>query len=331
MAIVLAVLFTIKTGASNTTAATSANLLPIISASWRFDNLTHDQYDVYNSTLINGTSYSSISSYILYVGTGRALNLSSSFSHSVIVSTQFFNLTYRSFTIEAWVASITTYTGDYSIFGQCQCSTCMNQCLLFIVRDGRLYADFILNDVVESTALTGNVWYHVAFVYNADTQQQILYLNGIQDAINSNVPPYQGMNGSIQIGSTSASRSPNYFVGYIDNLQLTTRAKSAIVAGRVNQAMRFIGVSSYFQAYGFYQAGFGVIANQRFSISIWINPSSTYSSALLQQSTTQTDGTCLNMIGFYAPTGRAGQLTVQAFGYPTMFGPYITLTAWTYF
>jgi hypothetical protein len=61
---------------------------------------------------------------------------------------------------------------------------------------------FTLNDLSGSQTLTAFNWYHIAFVYNYQTQQQILYLNGVQDTIKSNAQPYQGTNGSIQIGST---------------------------------------------------------------------------------------------------------------------------------
>jgi hypothetical protein len=142
---------------------------------------------------------------------------------------------------------------------------------------------FTLNDLSGSQTLTAFNWYHIAFVYNYQTQQQILYLNGVQDTIKSNAQPYQGTNGSIQIGSTQVFATTNYFNGFIDNLKVTTRAKSSTeilidasliayysfdlpypsnnngpnglngtlvntvtVTGRVNQAMRFTGISSYF-------------------------------------------------------------------------------------
>jgi hypothetical protein len=325
-------------------------------------------YGVYNGTLVNGASYSPVSTTQPYLGNGRALNLVSSSSQTFLVSNPFLNLTYTSFTIEAWIYSTTSYTGDNTIFGQCQCSTCANQCLLFIIRGNRLYAGFTLNDVAGSTTLTTNLWYHIAFVYDYETQQQIVYLNGVQDGIKSSAGPYQGMTGTIQIGWTNASLAPNYFNGYIDNVKVTTRAKSAAeilsdasliayysfdfpspnndngpnglngisvntatVLGRVNQAMRFTGSSSYFQAYGFYQAGYGVYMNKPFSISMWINPSSIVSSAIIQQSINQSGGSCLNMIGFYSANGLAGQLLVQTYGFPTIYGPFITMNTWTHF
>ena len=352
-------------GISTTTPIRSSS---IISASWSFDNVTNDLFGIYNGSLVNGASYSPLSTTQPYLGNGRALNLVSSLSQSFLISSPFFNLSFTSFTIEAWIYSSTSYTGDNSVFSQCQCPTCANQCLYFLVRGGRLYADFILNDMAGSTILLTSVWYHVAFVYNYETQQQIVYLNGIQDGFKSNADPYQGTNGSIQIGWATAAVAPNYFNGFIDNLRLTTRAKSAAqilsdasliayysfdlpnptmdngpnglhgiaistatVVGRVNQAMRFTGTSSYFQSYGFYQIGFGVSMNKPFSISMWINPSSVYSSTFLQQSTSQSGGSCLNMIGFYSTNGLAGQLVVQTYGFPTIYGPFIIINTWTHF
>jgi hypothetical protein len=327
-----------------------------------------DLYDVYNGDLVNGASYNPISTNQPYLGNGRALSLSSSLNQSFIVSTPFLNLAYTSFTIDAWIYSLTSYIGDNGIFGQCECSTCANECFYLIVVGTHLYAGFTLNDLSGSSILTSATWYHVAFVYNYQTQQQIIYLNGVQDGIKSNAAPYQGTIGIIQIGSTNVSLTTNYFNGYIDNVRVTTIAKSAaeilsdasmiacysfdlpspnvdnspngldgtsvntaISAGRVNQAIHFSGSSSYFQAYGFYQAGFGVYTNKPFSISMWINPSSTAGCAFVQQSTTQTGGSCLNMIGFFSYSGLGGQLVVQSYGYPAIFGPFITMNTWTHF
>jgi hypothetical protein len=297
-------------------------------------------YGVYSGSLINGASYNPVSTSQPYLGNGRALSLSSSSSQSFLVSTPFLNLAYTSFTIEAWIYSTTSYTADNGVFSQCQCSTCANQCLYFIVRASRLYVGFTLNDVSGPSTLTTNFWYHIAFVYNYDRQQQIVYLNGVQDGIKSNAGPYQRITGTIAISSTNVLQTTNYFNGYIDNVNVTTRAKSSaevlndasLIArysfdlpspyldngpnglngtlvntittiGRVNQALYFTGSSSYFQAYGFYQAGYGVYVNKPFSISMWINPLST----------------------------AAGQLTAQTYGFPTIFGPYIMTNTWTHF
>ena len=346
-----------------TTGATT--LSTIISAYWSFDSIAIDLYGVYNGNMINGATYTPASAN--YFGYGRALSLNSSLNQSFQVTTPFLNLAYTSFTIEAWIYSPTGFAGASGIFGQCQCSTCANQCLYFIVQANRLYIGFTFNDLSGSTTLASSTWYHVAFVYNYQTQQQILYLNGIQENLKSNAQPYQGTNGTVQIGSTQVFLIPNYFNGYIDNVKLVTRAKSAAeinkdgsliayysfdspyptndngpnglngtavnaatVTGRVNQAMLFTGSASYFQAYGFYQV-YGVYPSKPFSVSLWLNPGSVSSCSIVQQSLNQTGGSsCFSMIGIYSTNGNTGQIMVQGWAWQIIYGPYLTVNTWTH-
>jgi hypothetical protein len=215
-----------------------------------------------------------------------------------------------------------------------------------------------------------NTWYHVAFVYNSQTQQQILYVNGVQDSISYNVPAYQGKNGSIQIGSTQVYSVTNYFTGYIDNVMVTTRAKStseilsdaSVVVyysfdlpyptadggpnrlngtsnntvttnGRVNQAMRFVGLWSMLLVYGIYQVPYGVVANRPFSISMWIYPTSISSATIVQTfQTPYSAWSCTNLLGIYSPGGSIGQLFVMSSNsWPSLItGPYVTANAWSH-
>ncbi|CAF4278878.1 unnamed protein product, partial [Rotaria sordida] len=163
----------------------------------------------------------------------------------------------------------------------------MNQCLYFLVRGGYLFAGFTHNDIRGSQNLINNLWYHV---------MSLLFIIIIQNN-KSYASAYQGINGTIDIDSTLVLSIKNYFNGYIDNVKITTRAKTSdeiltaatlagyfsfdmpspyndngpnsvngiqnsavIVSGRVNQAIRFSGSSSYFYAYGFFQVGYGVLA-----------------------------------------------------------------------
>jgi archaellum component FlaF (FlaF/FlaG flagellin family) len=303
-----------------------------------------------------------------YVGYGRAILFTALSLQSVLVPA-FLNLSSTSFTIEAWICPTITITGDRGIFGQCQCSTCANQCLYLILRSARLYIGFTSNDLTGSTTLTIGVWYHIAFVYNYQTQQQILYVNGVQDAIKSNAAAYQGTNASIQIGSTQVYSTTNYFNGYIDNLNVTTQAKSATdvlrdgsliayysfdlpnpsfdngpnrlngtlistvpVPGRVNQAIRIIS-SAYFQVYGLYNVPYGVSNTRSFSISMWIYPTTGGSSTFVQLfSSTLANNVCANLLGIYSPVASGGQIFVQSSngGPSLMTGPFVAQNTWTH-
>ncbi|CAF3182712.1 unnamed protein product [Rotaria socialis] len=346
---------------------TSTQASTVISIYWCLDTLTSDSSNVYIGTLMNGATYFSTTSSQPFVAYGQGLSLTSSSSQYMTIATPFVDLTYKSFTIETWIFSSAAYSGDSGIFGQCECSSCSNQCLYLLVRGTSLYAGFTLNDISGSSTLAANLWYHVAFVYNYDTKQQILYLNGVQDAIKSSASPYQGVNGSINIGSTLVFTIRNYFNGYIDNVKLTTRAKTAneiltaatlagyysfdspspyndngpngangtqngavIVSGYVNQAIRFTGSSSYFYAYGFFQVGYAVYASKPFSVALWINPASMTSSTIVQFSWSLTSSRCHNLMGLWSNTGINGQIVVQGWAWPIIIGPFISTGTWTH-
>jgi hypothetical protein len=324
---------------------------------------------------LNNATYTATSQTQPYVGLGHALyvtNPSAGSSNQSFSVTSFLNLSYQSFTIEAWIYATSAYSGDNGIFGQCQCSSCSNQCLQLIIRSSKLYMGFTLNDVQGATTIVYNTWYHVAFVYNYATLQQIVYLNGVQDGIKSSAQPYQGQNGTIMIGAAQTIVQTSYFNGYIDNVRVTTRAKSAaeilndgtlmayysfdlpnqlsdsgpngldgvqnnaaLVTGRVNQAFRFTGSNSYFQAYGFYNLAWGVIGNKPFTIALWINPSSIGSSAIVQVSPFQNSSLgaayIMNLVGILSSSGTGiGQLVTQLYAWPSVFGPFLPLNTWSH-
>ena len=285
---------------------------------------------------------------------------------------QFISLASKSFTLEAWIYATTAYSGDNPIVSQCQCASCTGQCLSLIVRSARMYVSFNLNDLSGTTTLVVGTWYHVAFVYNAATSQQILYLNGVQDAIKSSASAYQGQSGSIQVGAASTLTQTNFFIGYIDHVRVTTRAKSAseildsatlmayysfdlpnqntdsgpngltgvstnvaLVSGRVNQALRFSGTNSFFQAYGFYQLAWGVVSNKPFTIAMWVNPVSIASSTIVQVSPFQNSSLGpaynMNLMGFWSSGGTTrGQFVTQLYSWPCVFGPFLSLNTWSH-
>ena len=337
----------------------------MITAYWPFDNATTDLYNNYNGALINGASYFVATTNQPFVGIGGGLSLTASSSQYFSVTSPFLDLTYKSFTIEAWIYPTISSSSDYGIFGQCQCSSCANQCLYLIIRSYVLYIGFTNNDLSGNTTLTSSTWYHIAFVYNYNTKQQILYVNGYQDAIKSNANPYTGTNGSIWIGASQVYPSVDYYTGYIDNFKITTRAKSAteilndasltayysfdlpnstydsgplglngysnntaILNGRINQAMRFSGSTSYFTAYGFAQVGYSLYYAKPFSVSLWINPTLIASCTIVQTAYSLSNYACHNLLGFNSILGPTAQIVVQGWQWPTIYGPFITLNTW---
>ena len=362
--------------ASTTTTSTTTASPIVITAYWTFDLNPNDSFGVYNGSLVNNATYTAVSTTQPYIGNGRALSLINPLTtptNSSFLVSSFLNLSFRSFTVEAWIYSLTAFSGDNGIFGQCQCTTCPNQCLSLMVRSGRLYMGFNLNDISGVTTLAGTTWHHVAFVYNYDTMQQIIYLNGVQDRISSSSQPYQGQSGVTQIGVLQSALSQStYFNGYIDNVRVTTRAKSAaeilnaaslmayysfdlpnqlldsgpnglhgtqintaLVSGRVNQGMRFTGSSSFFQAYGFYTLGWGVVTGRPFTIALWVNPASISGSTIVQVSLVQNSSFSpagiINLMGFWAVGGSgSGQFITQTYGWQTIVGPFLPLNTWSH-
>jgi hypothetical protein len=336
--------------------STSTVASPVTTAYWGFDGNANDLYGVYNGVLLNGATYSNTT----YFGYGSNLQLNASVNQSMIVSSPFFNLSYTSFTVEAWIYAY-SLTGDNAIFAQCACSTCQDQCLFLIIRNYKMYMGFTLDDLLGSTSLTINTWYHVAYVYDYSSQTQYVYIQGVLDNSRTSAGPYKGQNGPILIGSSQLSSSS--FNGYIDNVVVTTIAKSAtqiltdgttvcyfsfdgptatqdmgpnsiygslsngnLITGKVGQGLAFSGSSSYFQAYGFYQLG---QSNQPFSFALWIYPYSVTGGTLIHTSVVQFNSTywCQDMMGLTY----AGQIAFHTNGAnPQITGPFINALQWTH-
>ena len=284
-------------------------------------------------------------------------------NQSVIITAPLLNLSYTSFTVEAWIYGI-SLTGDNAIFSQCQCNTCQDQCLYLIIRNYKLYMGFTLDDVIGSTLLSINTWYHIAYVYDYSIQTQSLYVQGVLDSSRTSAGPYQGQSGSTVIGLSSLSTSS--FNGYIDNVKVATIAKSAnrilaaativvhfsfdgsslsqdvgpnqmngtlsnanAVSGKVGQGLAFSGsTSSYLQIYGFYQLG---QSNKPFSFSLWIYPYSINGGVLIQKTTYQsssTGGWCYSLMGLTY----SGQIVMIIYTnyQPAIVGPVLSVGTWTH-
>ncbi|CAF0780857.1 unnamed protein product [Adineta steineri] len=165
-------------------------------------------------------------------------------------------------------------------------------------------------DCFGSTPLILNTWMHVAFVFDATTFTQKIYLNGILDntcspSLNLTITPTNVTIGYIPLLDSSTEA---HFQGYMDQVTVSNRAKSSceildiatlvayftfdnglflidsgpnslsattqsissISSGRHNQAITFNGLNSSF----FQISGFNALgtSNKPFSFSLWIRP-----------------------------------------------------------
>jgi hypothetical protein len=221
---------------------------------------------------------------------------------------------------------------------------------------------FTLDDLLGSTSLTINTWYHVAYVYDYSSQTQYVYIQGVLDNSRTSAGPYKGQNGPILIGSSQLSSS--LFNGYIDNVAITTIAKSAAeilidggevvyfsfdgsslsedmgpnkmngtisnaaaATGKIGQGLAFSGaVSSYLQIYGFYQLG---QSNKAYSFALWIYPYSVAGGVLIQISDYQNQsGWCYSSMGL----DYLGQIVMVVYNgnVPTIVGSILSARTWTH-
>jgi hypothetical protein len=158
-----------------------------------------------------------------------------------------------------------------------------------------------------STVLQSSTWYHATFVYDNDKRQRSIYLNGILDGQSpTGVGPYLGTSGTMTIGSANVDGTIGtpYFSGYIDQLIVYTRAKSAceilneatlvayfpfdgsytdagpnslaltasgasFISGYTNQGVYLSGSNSYIQVGGLTSLG---RSNYSYSIAFWMYP-----------------------------------------------------------
>ena len=258
-----------------------------------------------------------------YAGIGSALSLNGSFYQYVSVTSPYHNLSYRSLTVSAWIYSRNlTSQQDFVLFSQCPAIS-PGMCLLCMFRSAKLFLAFFYNDCVGTTPVSINQWHHVAYMYDYSTMSQRVFLNGNQECLHSPSAPYQGTSGAMNIGLCYASGGCGGWNGYIDQLSIVHRAKSAIevlddatlvayysfddptlpsldsgplgingivgsnvssgVPGRVNQGLLLPGISSG----SFFQMTrlrrLG-IQNYPFSISLWLNPTSVNSGTIVHLS-----------------------------------------------
>jgi hypothetical protein len=273
---------------------------------WLFDGDFKDVYGRYDGNLADNNTAVWISPG--YNGYGSAVYLESK-NYSLV--NQYLNLTTDSFTISAWIwipYGKQIASSDYFLlFAHCE-SAATDNCLHVGTVNEQLFFGFFGDDLHSSTSMNFDQWYHVAYVYDRFTSEQLVYLNGEQ---NDNRKPngiYTGNASNLILGAVPEMMNWTTFrTGYIDRLTFVSRIKTddelldeaTLVAyypfdntyldfgpnqinnisvvntafdsnGRFNQSLIIGSIyPSYFQTTGFYYL---CQSNYSFSFSMWIYP-----------------------------------------------------------
>ena len=217
------------------------------------------------------------------------------------------------------------------------------------------------------TNLIANVWYHVAFVYDAASNIKMVYLNGLLDGISTfstaagSTGVYLGGNGTTNIASLDGIAAVTYWNGRIDQLKISNRAKTfceilndaSLIAhfpfdsnfndvgpnGMTGTIMSSISwttgrvqtaISFTLSNSYFYTCQYYALGRTLpFSIALWINPSVRSGTILhLSSSPTGFSSWCLPMIGFHANESLVVQTSNGAV--ISLIGPILPLNVWTH-
>ena len=285
-------------------------------------------------------------------------------NQSVSIDHPFLPLFNRSWTFEVWIYLVTVTNGiDYPIVEQSELQT-MSKCLYLTVRNRKLRIGFFGDDLTGFMNLSASRWYHAAFVYDSDTRNQSIYLDGVLDSTRQANSSYQGTTGALKIGTSSALGNRTYFSGLLDQFSYANRSKTpqeilrdatltlyysfdgnsttdegplgingslvgntSFVPGRQSQALQIRKVSdSYVAARGLVLLG---RHDQSHSFSIWIKPTVTNISSILHLSSSSNGGGwCLPMLGLTI----AGRLISASWdgSIHRVLGPVVAANSWTH-
>ncbi|CAF4041475.1 unnamed protein product, partial [Adineta steineri] len=309
---------------------------------------------------LNGKGINSPTYVTPGITNGYALKLMRNSNQYIYIPT-FKSFAYTSFTVEMWIYPTTLSSNTYyGLFNQYQSLTIDYNLYVFLY-NGNLTLGFYADDVLSVTALSTNTWYHIALVYDYPSRIQIIYINGVQDISRSLAGPYLGTSGSLHIGLYYDGTSYNRFDGYIDQVSLTMEAKSAhdilndatlaswhsfdceitydsgpnklqgkavdvtLAPGKENQGLNFSLSSSYYQISGYVLLGIG---NSSFSMSLWVQRTSTGGGTLVHYSVrTDGQGWCTVPIGFSSD----GYIIANVHTPDTQItGPVLSINTWTH-
>ncbi|UJR14432.1 hypothetical protein I4U23_001429 [Adineta vaga] len=320
-------------------------------AFWLFNGDVTDSMNNYNGISMGSSIF--VSGYL-----GQAKK----FAMNTYVKIPYINFEQQDFTVELWFYLTNAITTNMTLFSECANTSLVDQCFYFgITSNETVYMNVGEDDIYGTTTVDIKIWHHIAFISDYYRRQQFIYLNGLLEKINAfqatTAPFHLGLSGNAAIGSIAMLN--RYFIGNIDHVSVTLRAKTSneimndatfvayysfdcgstfdsgpnllhgnasdytIVSGRINDALQLNSANSYFQAYGF-KALTSLI--QPYSFSLWIKPQN-LSGTLIHLSTEATGtGSCLSTLGFL-PNG-----ALIAIGPNSLFsvGYNVTKNTWTH-
>ncbi|HRW06177.1 MAG TPA: putative Ig domain-containing protein, partial [Caldilineaceae bacterium] len=140
-------------------------------------------------------------------------------------------ITGNNFTVLAWVKA-DDLTGERAILGTDDNGNLAS--LMLSLSNGAPQIAFggTNSTTTSPTALTTDTWYHVAFRYDADAQQQSIFVNG--ENVSTSAANRQAFVGAAALRVGSA-RGGNYFDGLIDHLVIV---KKALDVNEIQRIMR---------------------------------------------------------------------------------------------
>ena len=98
-------------------------------------------------------------------------------------------------------------------------------CFHLTIRSQLVYLGFLDDDLSSTTKLDANRWYHLAAVYNNQSNQQLIYLDGILDSNRTASGPYLGIPSPVDIGRVLYDDN-RHFDGLIDQVSMLNRVMS---------------------------------------------------------------------------------------------------------
>ncbi|MCC5934155.1 MAG: T9SS type A sorting domain-containing protein [Balneolales bacterium] len=159
---------------------------------------------------------------------------------STNISAEDAGFTNSSFAVDVWVKP-DNLNGTSVILGQLSGDS--GERLQIGLHDGNAFMSFSGDVLTGNTALASNIWYHLAFVYDADTMEQKIFLNGIEDGSRTAANHFSGTS-ELYIGRGS----DGYFSGQMDELRLWTTTSSWLLHQTINpDSDVFHDLSSYYR------------------------------------------------------------------------------------